>query len=167
MPILLLASWSFKRISQKNWQVVAENRSRFTAHLVETVAGVRVIKQTVQEEPNRHRYRALLQDFNWALVRGNMRSSWFAPFTAVLSATGMGLLLLTGAHGMALHQITFGEVAASLFYVQLFLGPLQDLSDLFERYATGPPRRSASSCCSIPSGNPRPSPGGNAGGGAG
>jgi ABC-type multidrug transport system fused ATPase/permease subunit len=137
VPVLLLASWSFKRISQKNWQVVAENRSRFTAHLVETVAGVRIIKQTVQEETNRHRYRALLRDFNLSLVRGNMRSSWFAPFTAVLSATGMGLLLLTGARGIALHQITFGEVAASLFYVQLFLGPLQDLSDLFERYATG------------------------------
>jgi len=137
VPVLLLASWSFKRISQRNWQVVAENRSRFTAHLVETVAGVRMIKQTVQEESNRHRYRALLRDFNWSLVRGNMRSSWFAPFTAVLSATGMGLLLLTGARGIALHEITFGQVAASLFYVQLFLGPLQELSDLFERYATG------------------------------
>jgi ATP-binding cassette, subfamily B, bacterial len=137
VPILLLASWSFKRISQKNWAVVAENRSRFTAHLVETVAGVRIIKQTVQEEPNRHRYRALLHEFNWSLVRGNIRSSWFAPFTGVLSTTGMGLLLLAGARGIALHEVTFGQVAASLFYVQLFLGPLQELSDLFERYATG------------------------------
>ncbi|HEV2681596.1 MAG TPA: ABC transporter ATP-binding protein [Rhodanobacter sp.] len=137
VPILLLASWSFKRISQKNSALVAENRSRFTAHLVETVAGVRVIKQTVQEDPNRHRYRALLHDFNWALVRGNMRSAWFAPFTGVLSTTGMALLLLVGARGIALHEITFGQVAASLFYVQLFLGPLQELSDLFDRYATG------------------------------
>lgn len=137
VPVLLLASWSFKRISQKNWAVVAENRSRFTAHLVETVAGVRIIKQTVQEELNRHRYRGLLRDFNLALVRGNMRSSWFAPFTAVLSVLGMGLLLLTGARGIVLGEITFGQVAASLFYVQLFLGPLQELSDLFERYATG------------------------------
>jgi putative ABC transport system ATP-binding protein len=137
VPVLMLASWSFKRISQRNWQVVAENRSRFTAHLVETVAGVRVIKQTVQEETNRHRYRGLLRDFNTALVRGNMRSSWFAPFTGVLSLAGMALLLLTGARGIALHEISFGQVAASLFYVQLFLGPLQELSDLFERYATG------------------------------
>jgi putative ABC transport system ATP-binding protein len=137
VPILLFASWTFKRISMRNQQVVAENRSRFTAHLVETVSGVRIIKQTVQEEANRHRYSGLLRDFNRALVRGNMRSSWFAPFTGVLSVAGMGLLLLTGARGIALHQITFGEVAASLFYVQLFLGPLQDLSDLFDRYATG------------------------------
>ncbi len=55
----------------------------------------------------------------------------------MLSVVGMGLLLLTGARGIVLGEITFGQVAASLFYVQLFLGPLQELSDLFERYATG------------------------------
>src|SRR5690606_36432285 len=51
VPVLAIATWSFKRISQKNWAKVAENRSRFTAHLVETVSGVRVLQQTVQEEP--------------------------------------------------------------------------------------------------------------------
>ena len=57
VPFLLAGTWAFKRISQRNWAIVAENRSRFTAHLVETVSGVRLLQQTVQEEPNRKRYR--------------------------------------------------------------------------------------------------------------
>lgn len=137
VPILLAATFAFKRVSQKIWAKVAENRSRFTAHLVESVAGVRLLKQTVREETNRQHYRQLLFDFNNTLIRGNMRSGWFAPFTGLLATVGMATMLVVGARGVALGTITLGEVAQSLFYVFLFLGPLQELTDLFERYASG------------------------------
>lgn len=137
VPFLVLATWSFKRISQRNWAKVAENRSRFTAHLVESVSGARMLQQCAQQAPNLRRYRGLLEDFNQALIRGSLRSSWFAPFTALLSSAGMALLLLVGAYGLAQADVSVGQIAESLFYVFLFLGPLQELSDLFERYATG------------------------------
>ena len=81
VPVLILATITFKRVSQRSWARVAENRSRFTAHLVETVAGVRLIKQAGREQENLERYRTLLHDFNTALIRGSVRSGWFAPFT--------------------------------------------------------------------------------------
>jgi ATP-binding cassette subfamily B protein len=137
IPLLFVATVVFKKISQKNWAKVAENRSRFTAHLVETVAGVRLIKQGGRELDNLNHYRGLLRDFNQALIKGNIRSSWFAPFTAVLTTTAMAILLLVGARGMALGTISMGQVAASMFYIFIFLGPLQELNDLFERYANG------------------------------
>lgn len=137
VPLLVLATWSFKRISQRNWARVAENRSRFTAHLVESVSGARMLQQCGQQAANLQRYRGLLDDFNQALIRGSLRSGWFAPFTALLSSAGMAALLLVGGYGLADHGVSVGQVAESLFYVFLFLGPLQELSDLFERYATG------------------------------
>jgi ATP-binding cassette, subfamily B, bacterial len=137
VPLLACATIIFKRISQRNWAVVAENRSRFTAHLVDTVSGVRVIKQNVQEESNRARYGRLVHEFNRSVIRGGVRSNWFAPFTAILTTAGMAVLLVAGGRSLALHTITLGQMAESLFYVFLFLGPLQDLSDLFERYANG------------------------------
>lgn len=137
VPVLAIATSIFKRISLRNWGRVAEERSRFTAHLVETVAGVRVIKQAVHEAINSQRYRALVRGFNDALISGNLRSSWFAPFTAVLNTMAIAALLLVGARAVVLEQVTLGQVAASLFYVFIFLAPLQELSDLFERYANG------------------------------
>lgn len=137
VPLLLLAMWAFKRSSQSSWARIAENRSRFTAHLVETVSGVQVLQQTGQEEANRARYRVLLWDFSWSLIRNGIRSGWFLPFTAVLTSAGMAMLLFAGARGLALDTLTAGQMIESLFYVMLFLGPLQELSDLFERYATG------------------------------
>lgn len=137
VPVLIIATTAFKRISQRIWAKVAENRSRFTAHLVETVSGVRVIQQNNLEDSNRDRYRRLLHDFNHALISGNIRSSWFAPFTAVLTTVGMAGLLVAGSISLADHSLSLGQLVESLFYVFLFLGPLQDLSDLFERYANG------------------------------
>lgn len=137
VPVLVLAMWGFKRSSQNSWARIAEARSRFTAHLVESVAGVQVLQQTGQQDANRARYRVLLWEFSWSLISNGIRSGWFLPLTALISTAGMVLLLLAGSQGLATAQLTPGQVVESLFYVMLFLGPLQELSDLFERYATG------------------------------
>ena len=137
VPFLIVGTWLFKRISEKIWGRVAEARARFTAHLVETVSGVRILKQTVNESSNARRYRGLLEDFNNILIKGSMKSSWFLPLTQVLSTVGMAFLLMVGGIGIADQEMTVGQLAQSLFYVQLFLGPLQELNDLFERYTSG------------------------------
>lgn len=137
VPILALVTVFFKRISQRHWGRVAEERSRFTSHIVETVSGVRIIKQMAHEERNFQHYRQLLKQFNQAVVYGSMRSSWFAPFTGVLSTLATATLLVVGAYGLAQQHVSLGQVAESLFYVFLFLAPLQELTDLFERYANG------------------------------
>jgi len=137
IPLLILATVLFRRLAQRNYAKVAENRSRFTAHLIETVAGVRMIKQTVQEESNRLRYKSLINDFIQSLIRNTLMSGWFSHFTGVLTTLGMMMLLVFGAREIALNHITFGQFAASLFYVFMFLGPLQELGDLFERYVNG------------------------------
>lgn len=137
IPVLLPAIWLFHRIASSNWGRVAERRSRFTSHLVETVAGVKVLQQTRREAANLTQYEILLRDFTGCLIRGNIRSGWFLPLTAVLSTTGMAIVLIVGGRGFALGEITLGQLTSALFYVHLFLGPLQELGDLFERYAAG------------------------------
>jgi ATP-binding cassette, subfamily B, bacterial len=137
VPALAPATFLFHRTASRNWGRGAERRSRFTSHLVETVNGVKVLQQTGREAANRKRYRALLDDFNATLIRGNLRTSWFLPFTGLLATAGMAIVILVGGQGVARGESTLGQLAASLFYVYLFLGPLQELGDLFERYAAG------------------------------
>ena len=137
VPVLLIAGWFFNRIAQKNSAITSERRSRFTAHLVETVGGVRLIQQGAREADNSARYTALLRDFNRALLTGNLRAGWFQPFTGLLGAIGTAILLVIGAHEVAAGTMTIGQIAESVFLVFLFLGPLQELGDLTERYAMG------------------------------
>lgn len=135
--LLIAATALFKRISQRTWASVAEARSRFTAHLVETVAGVRLIKQAGREAENLSAYKGLLTDFNRALIRGNRRSGWFAPFTGLLTTAGLVLILAIGGREVAQGTLSLGQLTQSLFYVFLFLAPLQEFNDLFERFANG------------------------------
>ncbi|GLV23302.1 ABC transporter ATP-binding protein [Sphingobium sp. TomMM35A] len=137
VPVLILATILFKRVAQRSWARVAENRSRFTAHLVETVAAVRLIKQSGRDQENLAKYQGLLEDFNSSLIFGSIRSGWFAPFTGLLTTTGLAMTLVIGGRGLALGTLTLGELTQSLFYVFLFLAPLQEFSDLFERFANG------------------------------
>ncbi|CAD7338294.1 ABC transporter ATP-binding protein [Sphingomonadales bacterium 56] len=137
VPILILATILFKRVAQRSWARVAENRSRFTAHLVETVAAVRLIKQSGRDRENLAKYQGLLEDFNSSLIYGSIRSGWFAPFTGLLTTAGLAMTLVIGGRGLALGTLTLGELTQSLFYVFLFLAPLQEFSDLFERFANG------------------------------
>lgn len=137
IPALAPAIVIFHRVASRNWGRVAERRSRFTSHLVETVNGVKVLQQTGREEPNRRKYKELLDDFTGTLVHGNVRTSWFLPYTGVLSTVGMAVVIVIGGRGVALGQMTLGQLVASMFYIFLFLAPLQELGDLFERYAAG------------------------------
>ncbi|HSI87188.1 MAG: ABC transporter ATP-binding protein [Candidatus Methylacidiphilales bacterium] len=137
VPMLLVAGWIFKRISLRAWSLVAEHRSRFTSHLVETVAGVRLLQQTVREDDNRRRYHQLLEVFNWAGISGTLRTAWLGPYTLIITVGTITMMLILGGRGAALGHITLGQVAQSIFYVGMFLGPLNELNNLIERYSVG------------------------------
>lgn len=134
---LAAGTWLFRRLTRSNWATVAEHRSGYTAHLVETVTGVQLLQQSGRQAANLLRYQGLLRQFSAAMLRGGVTAGWFAPYTGLLSNLAMALLLLVGAHGLAQGQISAGQIIESLFYVMLFLGPLQELGDLFERHAAG------------------------------
>lgn len=137
LPILFGMTAIFKKSSQKHWGKVAEERSRFTAHLVETVNGAKIIQQLNYTETNQRRYQDLLKDFNYSIIYGSKRTSWFAPFTGLLSTVATAAFIVIGSYAYSEGVITIGQFAESIFYVFLFLAPLQELTDLFERYANG------------------------------
>jgi putative ABC transport system ATP-binding protein/ATP-binding cassette subfamily B protein len=136
VPVLLVAMALFQRSGTAVWGRVAEQKSRVTAHLCETISGVRVIQQLVREEGNRARYRGLLTELDRASIQGSWAWGWFSPFAFLLTTVGIASLVVAGAHGIATHEVTVGEVTQCIFYIFLFLGPLQELGDLFEKFAT-------------------------------
>lgn len=134
---LYLAMALFRRAGIAIWAVVAEHKSRVTAHLVETINGVKVVQQCVDEERNRQTYREIMSGLDRTSVRGAWSWAWFAPFTSLLMSCGFAVLLVVGGQALAEGRITPGGFACAVFYVNLFLGPIQELGDLFERFATG------------------------------
>ncbi len=136
LPVLLVTAMLFRRAGQRRWGQVAEAKSRVTAQLCETITGVGVIQQSGAESGNRERYGKLLDDLDRSAIRASFAWGWFAPFTALLSTVGIAALLLVGGIHLAEGRISVGQLAQCVFYVFLFLGPLQEVGDLIERLAT-------------------------------
>ncbi len=138
VPVLLLAAGMavFHRLGTQLWARTAEFKSRMTAHLVESLAGVVVVQGCVAERAGRERFAGLLRDLDRSAVRGAWGWGWFAPFSSVLWAVGIAGVLWIGMDDVAAGTLTPGQLTQCLFYVILFLGPVQELGDLVEKAAT-------------------------------
>jgi ATP-binding cassette subfamily B protein len=135
-PALALAMGIFQRAGKLVWAHVAEAKSRVTAHLCETVAGVRVIQQHGHESANQATYVKLLFDLDRSSINGSWAWGWFSPYSGLLFTIGLALLAVNGGIELSAGRITAGQLAQALFYITIFLGPLQELGDLYEKLAT-------------------------------
>ena len=136
IPILGGAMWLFKTVGTRLWGYVSEAKSRVTARLVESITGVRVIQQAVHEDGNREAYRQELRELDRRAVLSAFGWGWFQPFTFFLFTVGLAVVLIKGGALVADGTLTIGEMTQCMFYVFLFLGPLTEIGDLFERGAT-------------------------------
>ena len=96
VPLLLVAMFSFQRFGILAWGRVAETKSKVTAHLCETINGVKVVQQCAREVGNRERYRGLLRDLDASAVRGSWTWGWFQPYTGFLFMLGVVVLIIEG-----------------------------------------------------------------------
>jgi len=136
VPILGLAMYIFHRLGETLWARLMSLRSQMVAHLVETVNGVRVIQQTVREQANRAHYAALRHEVDRAAVRASVGWGWFPGFSMVLTTLGLGALLVIGGIEAQAGRMSYGDLARCIWYIFLFLGPVQELGDLFEKFAS-------------------------------
>ena len=102
VPALLLAMAGFQKLGIRAWGQVAELKSRVTAHLCETINGVKVVQQTAHEERNRARYATLLGALDASAVRAAWSWGWFQPFTGLLFTLGVAVLIVEGGRSLAL-----------------------------------------------------------------
>ena len=70
-------------------------------------------------------------------IRGAWGWGWFQPYAALLFTAGIAILVVVGGIGLQRDELTMGQLTQAVFYIFVFLGPLQELGDLFERFATG------------------------------
>ena len=137
LPLLFIAMYFFKRYGTALWGKVNEATSRVTSHLVETISGVALIQQVGAEQRNHQRYDALLDELDQKAIGAAWGWGWFMPYVFMLFTLGLCVVIITGGYALAADEITPGQLTSCIFYVFLFLGPLMEVGDLFERASSG------------------------------
>ncbi len=137
-PFMWICMAIYKRIGTRLWAAISEAKSQVTTHLVESINGVSVIKQSVAEDNQMDEYKGFLTNLYTQEVKASFGWGWFMPVLILFFYAGLSAVLWQGAWAVSVYQeMTPGDMAQCVFYVFLFLGPLADIGMLYERISQG------------------------------
>jgi ABC-type multidrug transport system fused ATPase/permease subunit len=135
LPILLVGTAVFRVRAVKAYRRVRERVADVTAHLQESVSGVRVVQGFNREARNLELFRRVNQQYRKANVETVFLSGLYFPSVEFLSALATGLILLYGGWRVVeTGDLTVGVLAAFIAYLSSFFDPVESLSELYNTF---------------------------------
>jgi len=137
LPLLLITSIVFRAYSGGVFRQTRERIAAISAHLQETLSGVRVVRSFGQEERHVERMDVLNEANRDANMKTVYLNATYFPATELLTAIGTVAILLYGGYQAINGEIMIGVVIAFIGYLQLFFDPIQQLAQLYATYQQG------------------------------
>ncbi|HYH32685.1 MAG TPA: ABC transporter ATP-binding protein, partial [Pseudonocardia sp.] len=134
LPVLVVATLIFRRLSSAAYAEARERVSIVNADLQENVTGVRVAQAYVREERSATAFGERSAAYRRSRLRAQRYIATYFPFVALLSDVSLAAVLGVGAARVAAGEVTAGVLTAFLLYLGLFFSPVQQLSQVFDSY---------------------------------
>jgi ATP-binding cassette, subfamily B, bacterial len=114
------------------WNRWSASWAQFTAHLGESIAGIRVAKAFHQEDAEISRFDRRNLDLARVTIReGRVWGSTFAVLNFI-TGTGVYLAWIVGGRSVIAGEMTLGEIVAFVSYLWLLYGPLQWFNNIYQ-----------------------------------
>ena len=136
-PLLAIASSVFRIVAANAYRVTREKIANITAHLQETLSGVRVVRSFAQEPRHVQRMDVLNEENYDANMKTVYLNAAYFPAVELLSAVGTAVIILYGGYQALEGAIAIGVVVAFIGYLQTFFDPIQQISQLYTTYQQG------------------------------
>jgi ABC-type multidrug transport system fused ATPase/permease subunit len=136
-PLLLGGSLWFRIVSADAFRRTRETIGAITAHLQETLSGIRVVRSFGSERRHETQFAALNldnRDANMLTVRLN---ALYFPAVELLSGLAVAAIILYGGLQAIEGHITVGTVVAFIAALSFLFEPIQQLSQLYTTYQAG------------------------------
>ncbi|WP_407692246.1 ABC transporter ATP-binding protein [Pseudonocardia xinjiangensis] len=134
LPVLVVATVVFRRMSSMAYAEAREKVSIVNADLQENVTGVRIAQAYVREERSATTFGERSAAYRHSRLRAQRYIATYFPFVALLSDISQAVVLGVGAARVASGELTPGVLTAFLLYLGLFFAPVQQLSQVFDGY---------------------------------
>jgi ABC-type multidrug transport system fused ATPase/permease subunit len=136
-PLLAIASIVFRIVAANAYRVTREKIANITAHLQETLSGVRVVRSFAQEPRHVQRMGVLNEENYDANLKTVYLNAAYFPAVELLAAVGTAVIILYGGYQALEGAIAIGVVVAFIGYLQTFFDPIQQISQLYTTYQQG------------------------------
>ncbi len=134
LPLLIVATYFFRRASVKAYELARERVSVVNADLQESVAGLRIVQAFRREGDGARRFAERSAAYRSARIRGQWLISVYFPFVQLLSSVTAAAVLVVGGGRVDDGTLAIGSLVAYLLYIDLFFAPVQQLSQVFDGY---------------------------------
>ncbi|MGW8718334.1 ABC transporter ATP-binding protein [Streptomyces althioticus] len=134
LPLLIVATYFFRRASVKAYELARERVSVVNADLQESVAGLRIVQAFRRERDGARRFDERSAAYRSARIRGQWLISVYFPFVQLLSSVAAAAVLVVGGGRVDDGTLAIGSLVAYLLYIDLFFAPVQQLSQVFDGY---------------------------------
>jgi ATP-binding cassette, subfamily B, multidrug efflux pump len=133
LPIMVLATIQFRKISRLNYRKVRAAVSWTNSVLAENVNGVRVVQAFSRQEKNYSNFSDYVNRYFLETSLDAARvASFFTPIVDVLGAFATAIVVYVGGRAVLGKNITAGVLIAFVLYIDRFFDPIRDLSRRFD-----------------------------------
>jgi ATP-binding cassette subfamily B multidrug efflux pump len=137
IPILLFATYLFKRSVSASFQDVRTQIARLNAFVQEHITGMNVLQIFNREQAEFEKFDEINKKHRDANIRSIMAYSIFFPVVEILSSVSIGLLVWWGGKELLEGTTTQGELIEFLMYLNLMFRPIRQLADRFNTLQMG------------------------------
>ncbi|WP_367135468.1 ABC transporter ATP-binding protein [Saccharothrix sp. HUAS TT1] len=134
LPILLIATAIFQRLSSAAYAEARERVSAVNADLQENVSGLRVSQAYTREARSAEAFAERSDAYRKSRIRAQRYIATYFPFLSLLSGVAQAAILVVGAYRVADGTLSPGVLLAFVLYLGLFFSPLYQLSGVFDGY---------------------------------
>ncbi len=134
VPPLLLATWLFRRKSNRAYSRARDSIATVNANFQENLSGVRVAQAYVREDANVSSFREVAGRYLGDRLDAQRLVALYFPFVLFLATVGDAIVLGIGAPLVRNGTLAAGTVIAFLLYLDQFFSPIQQLSQVFDQW---------------------------------
>jgi len=136
-PVMGAGSLGFRLASADAFKRTRETIGALTAHLQETVSGMRVVRTFAQEDRHLREFEQRnLANRKANQVTVNLNAAYF-PVIELISAAATVMILIVGGHKVLDGQLEIGVLVGFVAALNGFFDPIGQLSQVYTTYQSG------------------------------
>ncbi len=137
IPLLLVATYIFKKAVQTSFQDVRTQIARLNAFVQEHITGMFIVQIFNREKAELKNFELINAKHRDANIRSILAYSVFFPVVEILSSASLGLLVWWGGNGILKGTATIGELVSFIMYINMLFRPIRMLADRFNTLQMG------------------------------
>lgn len=137
IPVLLVATWFFKRAVAASFHEVRNQVARLNAFVQEHITGMNIVQIFNREKEETEKFKEINAKHRDANIKAIMAYSIFFPVVEILSSMSLALLVWWGGNGVLDQSFSLGSIFAFIFYISMMFRPIRQLADKFNTLQMG------------------------------